>query len=95
VIEAGDAGVVNRINSVLAATSWPEELQGQVDPLKVTLSQYAEALTGDDPEAAGPLATQAHDLQHDLSHAAEHWLGEKAGSAEHGQEHDEHDPSTP
>lgn len=82
VIEAGDAGVVKRINTVLWATAWPEELQTQVDLLKDTLSSYAEALANDDLEKAKPLATQAHELQHDLSHAVEHWVGEMTGSAE-------------
>lgn len=85
VIDAGDAGVVNRVNRLLAATDWPEELQAQVDTLSETLTQYAEALANDDVEAAKPLATQAHELQHDLSHAAEQWLGGMTGSAEHGQ----------
>jgi hypothetical protein len=94
VIDPGDAGVVNRVNGVLAATAWPAELQAQVETLKATLSQYAEALSGDDVEAAKPLATQAHEQQHELSHAVEHWLGEMSGSAEHGagkagHEHDE------
>jgi hypothetical protein len=93
VIEAGDAGVVNRVNQLLGVTAWPEELQAQVDPLREALSQYAEALANDDVEAAKPLATEAHELQHDLSHTAEHWLGEMTGSGEHdaaepSQEHD-------
>jgi hypothetical protein len=94
VIEAGDAGVVNRVNGVLAVTAWPVELQAQAESLRATLSQYAEALANDDVEAAKTLATQAHEQQHELSHAVEHWLGEMSGSAEHGadeagHEHDE------
>jgi hypothetical protein len=97
VIEAGDAGVVNRVNGLLAATAWPEELHAQVDPLRETLSQYAEALANDDVEAAKPLATQAHELQHDLSHAVEHWVGAMTGTAEpdadeHGQENGTAEP---
>ena len=91
VIEAGDAGVVQRINTVLGVTAWPEELQAQVDSLRDTLSNYAEALANDDVEAAKPLATQAHELQHDMSHAAEHWIGEMTGSAEPDQAHDASD----
>jgi hypothetical protein len=93
VIEAGDAGVVNRVNGLLAVTAWPEELQAQVDPLKEALSQYAEALANDDVEAAKPLATQTHELQHDLSHAVEHWVGEMTGTAEPDQEHDHSEES--
>jgi hypothetical protein len=92
-IEASDAAVVNRVNNLLAVTAWPEDMQAQVDSLRETLNQYAEALANDDVEAAKPLATQAHELQHDLSHAVEHWLGGMIGNgehdaAEHSQEHD-------
>jgi hypothetical protein len=91
-IEAGDAGMVNRVNQLLGATEWPADLQAQVDPLKETLSQYAEALANDDLEAAKPLATQTHELQHDLSHAVETWLAGANGAGEHGME-EEHDHS--
>ncbi len=84
-IEAADAGLINRVNRLIAATAWPAELQPQVDSLREILSQYAEALANDDQEKAKPLATQAHELQHDLSHAAEHWLGQAAGGSEHSQ----------
>jgi uncharacterized membrane-anchored protein YhcB (DUF1043 family) len=90
VIDPGDAGVVNRVNRVLGATSWPEDLQAQVDSLRATLDTYVEALANDDVEAAKPLATQAHELQHDLSHAVESWLGGGSGGVEHGAE-GEHD----
>jgi hypothetical protein len=97
-IEAGDAGVVNRVNQLLAVTAWPEDMQAQVDSLRETLSQYAEALANDDVEAAKSLATEAHELQHDLSHAVEHWLGQMTGSGEygadeHGEEHDHSEES--
>lgn len=103
-IEPGDAGVVNRVNSLLTVTAWPEELQAQVGLLKETLNQYAEALANDDLEAAKPLSTQVHDQQHDLSHAIEGWQSSMSGSAgheasehaadegeidEHAEEHDE------
>lgn len=84
VIEAGDAGVVNRVDGILAVTAWPAELQAQVDPLRETLSQYAEALSNDDVEAAKIVAAQTHEQQHDLSHAIEGWLGDMSGSPEHG-----------
>ncbi|NJN93949.1 MAG: hypothetical protein HC875_07570 [Anaerolineales bacterium] len=79
-IDAGDAGVVNRVISLLEATAWPADLQAQADELKDALSQYAEALANDDVAAAKPLATQAHDLQHGLSHAAGAWLSGESGA---------------
>ncbi|MFN8453333.1 MAG: hypothetical protein U0401_01460 [Anaerolineae bacterium] len=89
-IEAGDAGLVNRLNRLVAATAWPEDLQPQVDSLNETFSQYAEALANDDLEAAKPLATQAHELQHDLSHVVEQWLVGVNGGAEHSQDSEHH-----
>jgi outer membrane murein-binding lipoprotein Lpp len=90
VIDPGDAGVVNRVNQVLAITSWPENLQAQVDSLRAMLDKYAEALSSDDVEAAKPLAAQAHELQHDFSRAVENWLAGESGAAELGEE-EEHD----
>lgn len=84
-IEANDADVVNRVNGVLAVVDWPEELKPQVEELQAILAQYAEALSNDDVEAAKPLATQAHELQHDLSHAIGSWL---SGDNGHGEEHE-------
>lgn len=78
-IDPGDAGMVNRVNQLLVATRWPEGLQGQVGSLQTTLVTYAEALADDNLEAAKLLATQAHEQQHDLSHAVEQWLGDIAG----------------
>jgi copper(I)-binding protein len=85
VINASDAGVVNRVNRLLNITAWPDTLRPQAEELQAVLQQYAQALSDDDVEAAKPLATQAHELQHDLSHDVEHWL--ESGGAEHGGEH--------
>jgi hypothetical protein len=93
VIEAGDAGVVNRVSRLLAVTAWPEKLQAQVDPLRESLTAYAEALANDDVEAAKPLATQVHDLEHDLSHAVAQWVDSVSGvEGEHSHD-DEHEHS--
>jgi hypothetical protein len=82
-IEAGDAGVVNRVSRVLAVTDWPEELKFQAEELQTILAQYATALSNDDVEAAKPLAMQAHEAQHGLSHTIESWL---SGDSGHGEE---------
>jgi hypothetical protein len=84
-IEGGDAGVVNRVGRVVAVVDWPEDLKAQAEAFQTVLTQYAEALSNDDVEAAKPLATQTHEQQHDLSHAIAGWL---SGDSEHGQEHD-------
>jgi hypothetical protein len=75
-IEPSDAGAVARVARLLATVAWPEDLAEGGAALTDLLTQLAAALTDDDLETAAPLATQAHETQHDFSHAAEHWLGE-------------------
>jgi len=82
IIEASDAAVVGRVERVLAATDWPETLQSHADELTDVLNHYAEALSADDLESAKPLAGDAHDIQHDLSHEIQDWLN-KPDTGEH------------
>jgi hypothetical protein len=92
VIEAADAGKVEGIGRVLAVAPWPEELQAAATELNGVLVAYAEALGNDDIEAAKPLATQVHEVGHDLSQAARAWLGESTGEhQEEGEAHEEGD----
>lgn len=76
----GDAGVVERVQQVLTVTAWPTGLQPKADQLLGLLAEYAEALSNDDVEAAKPLASEVHEVQHDLSHAVENWLAQATGS---------------
>jgi len=80
VIEAGDAGKVTRVARLLSTVDWPETLATDAVTLTNVLTELASALT-DDVATAAPLATQTHEVQHDFSHAAEHWLGEITVSA--------------
>lgn len=83
-IEPGDAGTVRRVRRVVAVTDWPPGLEAKADQLVGVLDQYAEALSNDDVEAAKSLASEAHEVQHDLSHAVEAWLNVLAYQAEQG-----------
>ncbi len=82
VIEAGDAGKVTRVARLLSTVDWPASMATEAITLTNVLTELATALTNDDVTTAAPLATQTHELQHDFSHAAEHWLGEVTISAE-------------
>lgn len=75
-IEPSDAGKVARVARLLSSVSWPEALATDAEALIGLLTELATALGEDDADAAAPLATQVHEVQHDFSHAAEHWLGE-------------------
>jgi hypothetical protein len=80
-------GTVQRARRMVALTAWPEELHENAMGLGDTLDAFAAALADDDLEAAKPLATQVHDQQHDLSHAAGDWLSEH-GLVAHEESHD-------
>lgn len=97
VIEPGDAGKVARVVRLLSTVDWPEALATDAVTLTTVLTDLATALTDDNLEAAAPLATQAHEVQHEFSHAAEHWLGEQVGTDHHeaagATDGDDHDPA--
>lgn len=87
VIEAGDSGRVARVARLLGSVDWPEPLATEVVTLTTVLTDLATALENDDLATAAPLATQVHEVQHDFSHAAEHWLGEMTGQHDEGADH--------
>ncbi len=89
VIEAGDSGRVARVARLLGTVDWPEPLATEVVTLTTVLTDLATALENDDLTTAAPLATQVHEVQHDFSHAAEHWLGEMSGQHDEGADHAE------
>lgn len=89
VIEAGDSGRVARVARLLGTVDWPEPLATEVVTLTTVLTDLATALENDDVTTAAPLATQVHEVQHDFSHAAEHWLAEMTGQHEEGADHAE------
>jgi hypothetical protein len=82
VIQPYDSGRVARIARLLSTVDWPHDMAADAETLTGILADLSAALADDDLETAAPLAVDAHDLGHDLSHAAEHWLGD--GSAVHG-----------
>lgn len=89
VIEAGDSGRVARVARLLGTVDWPEPLATEVVTLTTVLTDLATALENDDLATAAPLATQVHEVQHDFSHAAEHWLGELTGHHDEEANHAE------
>ena len=89
VIEAGDSGRVARLARLLATVNWPQDMSDDAATLIATLNDLSSALADDALESAGPLATETHDVAHELSHAGEHWLGEMQGSHDHDAIHDD------
>ncbi len=80
-IEAGDSGQVARVARLLSAVTWPDALATTAMSTTVVLNDLATALAADELATAAALATTAHDVDHELSHAAEHWLGDLATEA--------------
>lgn len=97
-LQAGDAGKVERISRLLTTVDWPEPLATTAISVTTVLDQLAAALTDDDLATAAPLATEAHDLGHELSHTAEIWLFGARGADDHGTDDhgaaDDHDHAT-
>jgi hypothetical protein len=81
------SGAVERARRMVALTAWPEDLAENAKALQDTLEAFAAALADDDVEAAKPLAAQAHEQQHELSHGVEGWLSEH-GFVAHEESHD-------
>ncbi len=63
-----NAAMITHIRNALAGTEWSADLQTQVDELIAVLDPLTVALQDADMETAAPLATDAHERQHDLSH---------------------------
>ena len=72
----GDSGQVAHIARLLTTTEWPDALLEDAVALHETLRALSAALGDDNLDAAAPLATQAHDEGHGLSHHAQEWLAE-------------------
>ena len=74
-IDATYLSTVNRVNKVLAQTTWPPELNDQAQAFISSLGDFAKALGDDDVAAAVEVSEVVHDAQHELSHAIDSWLG--------------------
>ncbi|MBX2996904.1 MAG: hypothetical protein KF893_00225 [Caldilineaceae bacterium] len=92
-IQPYDSGRVTRIGRLLSTVDWPDEMGEDAATLIDLLTDLAAALGDDDLETAAPLALDAHELGHDLSHAAEHWLGGMQGDPHEYDDDDDHEQS--
>ncbi len=92
-IPGGAAGGVDRALLAVASTEWPDELSAQADEMQSVLERLAEALATEDIATIAPIATEAHDTQHDFSTEARNLLKESAGLPV--EEHEEGGEATP
>jgi heme/copper-type cytochrome/quinol oxidase subunit 2 len=75
---------LGRVENALTAglvVNWPVAFSVNAETFFADATALVEALGGGDLEACKEAAAAIHASQHDLSHAAYHWLGENSGSA--------------
>jgi len=73
---------INRIKKIMTQTAWGPALQAQTQDFVVTLVKYADALAAGNVNDVVKIAATAHDAQHDLSHAIDHWYESKPAKAQ-------------
>ena len=83
-IMGSDSSRMAAIARLMSTVAWPDDLTADAESLTLTLQDLAAALYDEDVEAGAALATEAHEAQHALSHAAEHWIAGGGVHADHG-----------
>ena len=73
---------INRTKKMMTQTAWGPALQAQAQAFVVILGKYADALAAGNVNDVVKIAATAHDAQHDLSHAIDHWYGSKPAKAQ-------------
>ena len=73
---------INRTKKIMTQTAWGPALQAQAQAFVVTLGKYADALAAGNVNDVVKIAATAHDAQHDLSHAIDHWYENKPAKAQ-------------
>jgi plastocyanin len=67
-------GTVQNVLAVVESVYWPNSLLAEAAAFSSSLNDLADDLSDNDEEAAIDSSDEAHHTQHDLSHAAYHWL---------------------
>lgn len=88
-IPADAVTVARKAEAVTRLTDWPSDLERSADALARIFADMAATLDSETPDmdAAGQVATQAHDAQHDFSHDVWQHLYAEAGVEAGGGDH--------
>ena len=70
-IDPSFTSTVQELQDGLAAITWPEPIQAQIEPITVALGELTAALEAGDAAAAAPLAAKVHGLVHALEFTVE------------------------
>lgn len=65
-LDPGSAATVSGLLEQVDATTWPEGLQAHIDEVRATATDLLAALEAGDTAAAGTLATDLHDMLHEM-----------------------------
>lgn len=85
VLDAAASSRIGQVARILSTVDWPADLATDAEALTAVLTDLAAGLDAADLAISGPLATEAHEAQHALSHAAVAWLSGDHG--DHGHAH--------
>lgn len=86
---------VLRMEALIRATNWPDELESDALALADVMNTAAEAYDAGDVEAALEHAEAVHDSEHDFSGAVWAFLGEETGVDGLGADHDDGGDASP
>ncbi|MEZ4503701.1 MAG: hypothetical protein R3C39_13830 [Dehalococcoidia bacterium] len=75
-------GSTQHAATAVSAVIWPADLSEAADTFISAANDLASALEADDAEAAAPLATAAHEAQHELSHGGYEAVEAMSGSTD-------------
>ncbi len=68
-------GQVTRVQTILANTTWPEELHEEEAAFAAQLEDFAAKIAADDGAGAVEISDQVHEAQHAFSESIDAWLG--------------------
>jgi hypothetical protein len=74
-IDPAYGGAVNRVRTIFANTTWPEELQEEETAFVALLDEFSAKIEADDGAGAVEISDQVHEAQHAFSASIDAWLG--------------------
>ena len=74
-IDPAYGGVVTRVQTILANTTWPEALHEEEAAFVALLEEFSAKIEADDGAGAVEISDQVHEAQHAFSESIDTWLG--------------------
>lgn len=77
-IDPAYGGTVTQVQTILAQTTWPEELHEEEAALAALLEDFSAKIAADAGPGAVEISDQVHEAQHAFSESIDAWLGTAA-----------------